>query len=337
MKKEYYIGLDVHKRQTTYTVKDWDGVTVASGKTATVFSDINNEIGKYMQDGIVAVEACTNYYHLYRSMKDNNINVKVANVIQLRKVIGKNDRVDSARLADMLRLKTMPESFIPSVEIQGLRNLISLYHNMIEENVRVQNKILSYLDMNGIRIPVKTSFSKNWFLHFDEYLKKNGDITLKYMIESFKDHLSRINKLKLEMNCYIQKNFKQEYELLKSVPGIGNIISAYLVAEICPIERFENNKKLRRYAGVVPIREQSDKKIYATYLPKHASRRLLRYALVLSANCAIKSENRLKAYYQKKKKGSVHGKAIMCVSSSICDIVYKVLKTKQAYGLSCST
>ena len=101
-------------------------------------------------------------------MKDNNINVKVANVIQLRKVIGKNDQVDSARLADMLRLKSMPESFIPPIEIQNLRNSINIYHNMIEESVRIQNKLSAYLDMNGIRIPAKSSFSKKWFLLLDE-------------------------------------------------------------------------------------------------------------------------------------------------------------------------
>jgi len=64
-------------------------------------------------------------------------------------------------------------------------------------------------------------------------------------------------------------------------------------------------KKLRRYAGVIPIKEQSDKKVYATYLPKSSSRRLLRYALVLGANCAARVDNRLKEYYRKKKKAAI--------------------------------
>src|SRR3989338_7974956 len=269
MAKKYYIGLDVHKDQTTYAVKDWDGATVASGKTATQFADLQNVLGEYIGEAIVAMEACTSYYSLYKKMKEKEIDVHVANVLQLRKVIGKNDRLDSERLADMLRLKIMPESYIPEDKVQNLRVLINLYHNSVEENVR-----------------------------------------------------------------YLNINFKEEYELLKSIPGIGETIAGYLIAEICPLDRFVNKRKLRRYAGVVPISEKSDKKVYATYLPKHASRSLLRYALVLAANCAVRTSCRLQKYYQKKKKGGTHGQAIMCVASSMSDIVYNVLRSKKAYPRS---
>jgi transposase len=137
--------------------------------------------------------------------------------------------------------------------------------------------------------------------------------------------------IEIEIAGYIESHFAEEYELLRSTPGVGKTLAAYLIAEICPINRFESKKKLRRYAGVIPIKEQSDKKIYATYLPKGSSRKLLRYALVLAANCASRCNNRLREYYLKKKKGRNHGYAIMCVASSLSDIVYHVLKTKQPY------
>ena len=143
--------------------------------------------------------------------------------------------------------------------------------------------------------------------------------------------MQRISDLGSNITGYLKNNFPQEHELLKSIPGVGDTLAGYLIAEICPIDRFANKKKLRRYAGVVPVKEQSDKKIYATYLPKHASRKLLRYALVLAANCAVRTNCRLKKYYNKKKKGSVHSHAIMCVASSMSDIVFNVLKTRQPY------
>ena len=62
--KKYYIGLDVHKDQTTYAVKDWNGVTVVKGETATQFSDLKNVLGDYLNDSVVAMEACTFYYSL---------------------------------------------------------------------------------------------------------------------------------------------------------------------------------------------------------------------------------------------------------------------------------
>lgn len=334
MEKKYYIGLDVHKAQTTYTVKDWNGVTVTSGKVATQFADLNNVLGEYFSEAVVALEASTCYYSLYKNMKEKKIDVRVANVLQLRKVIGKNDKLDSERLADMLRLKTMPESFIPEDKVQDIRILINIYHNSVEENVRYQNQIHAILDRNNVQILSRDIFSKRGLILIRQYLQRNNDFALRNLVEAYENSAQRTNNLQYEITGYLRNNFPEEYELLLSIPGIGETIAGYLIAEICPLDRFANKKKLRRYAGVVPIREQSDKKTYATYLPKHASRRLLRYALVLAANCTVRTKCKLQRYYQKKKKGSMHSHAIMCVASSMSDIVYNVLKSKKPYQIS---
>lgn len=331
MKKEYYIGLDVHKRQTTYAVKDFNGVTLESGEVATQFADIQSALVEYIKKSVVVMEACTNYYHLYKKMKEEKIDVHVANTIQLRKLIGKNDKLDAKRLADMSRLNTMPESYIPDEKIQNLRTLINLYHSYVCEIVRQKNQIHAILDRNGISVPARDIFNRNGMIFINQYIQKTNDFALRNLLEAYDSSTQRTNKLSCEITSYLKSNFLQEYELLTSIPGVGETIVGYLIAEICPIDRFENKKKLRRYAGVVPIHEQSDKKVYASYIPKYSSRRLLRYALVLAANCAVRFENNLRKYYKKKRKGSNHSRAIMCVSSSLCDIVYSVLRTKQPY------
>lgn len=331
MKQKYCIGLDVHKNQTTFAVKNSNGVTLIEGKCATQYEDLSKNLSKYIEQSSVIMEACTCYYHLYENMKKDNIDVHVANVIQLRKCVGKNDKLDANRLADMYRLNALPESYIPSKEIQTLRIMINIYHNIVRENVRFQNQIGAVLDMKGIFSGVNDFSSKNGMVFLSQYLMKNNDFSIRYLY----DEIANLNKkqelIEVEIAGFIDINFSEEYKLLTSIPGIGKTLAAYLIAEICPIERFENKKKLRRYAGVIPIKEMSDKKIYATYLPKGSSRKLLRYALVLASNCASRFDNRLKEYYKKKKKGSNHGHAIMCVASSMSDIVYHVLKTKQPY------
>jgi transposase len=331
MNKKYCIGLDVHKNQTTYAVKNSKGVTVMEGKCATQYKDISKVLSKYIEDSSVVMEACTSYYHLYENLKKNEIDVHVANVIQLRKCIGKNDKMDAERLADMYRLNALPESYIPSKEIQTLRIMINIYHNIVRENVRFQNQIGAVLDMKGEFSPVNDFTSKGGMMFLSQYLMKNNDFSIRYLYDEIVNLNNKKEQIEIEIAGYIENNFAEEYELLTSIPGVGKILAAYLIAEICPIDRFENKKKLRRYAGVIPIKEMSDKKVYSTYLPKTSSRKLLRYALVLVANCASRFDNRLKEYYKKKKKGSNHSHAIMCVSSSVSDIIYHVLNTKQPY------
>jgi len=331
MDQKYCIGLDVHKNQTTYAVKNNKGVTLMEGKCATQYKDLSSNLSKYIDKSSIVMEACTCYYHLYENMKKEGLDVHVANVIQLRKCVGKNDKIDAERLADMYRLNALPESYIPSKEIQTLRIMINIYHNIVRENVRFQNQIGAVLDMNGVFTEVNDFSSKNGMIFLSQYLMKNNNFSIRYLYDEIVNLNKKQEQIEIEIAGYIENNFDEEYRLLTSIPGIGKILAAYLIAEICPIERFADKKKLRRYAGVIPIKEMSDKKVYATYLPKGSSRKLLRYALVLAANCASRFDNRLKEYYKKKKKGSNHGHAIMCVASSLSDIVYNVLKTKQNY------
>lgn len=226
----------------------------------------------------------------------------------------------------------MPESYIPEEKIQNIRILINLYHNEVCIRVRYINQIYAVLDRNGIILPVKDPTTKKGMLYLEKYLQDNKDFALQNLIDGLKNLNSRIEGLSLQIKNYLEQNFSQEFELLKSIPGVWDVIAGYLVAEICPIDRFASKKKLRRYAGVIPIQEKSDKKTYATYLPKHASRKLLRYALVLAANCSVRQECGLKEYYKRKKKEKGnHGKAVMCVASSISDIIYSVLTSKKHY------
>lgn len=334
MEKIYHIGLDVHKRRTTYAVRDWDGTLIAKGSTATSYSDLKDVLNEYLSKCKVIMEACTSYYHLYKEMKNDSIEVSVANMIQLRKLVAKNDPLDAKRLADMSRFGTLPESYIPEDKIQKLRGLVNIYHQGVKETVRLSNQLNAALDRNGTRITSKTSLSRIWWMEVVGCLSQD-DPALRYLAESLRDVNERVVKIRLEMIEYAKRNFNMEFELLKTIPGIGDVIATYLISEICPISRFGNKKKLRRYAGVVPVKEISDKKVYASYLPKHASRNKLRYALGLAANCITKKKDgRLKEYYKKKKKGHTRKHALMCVASSLSDIVFNVLKHKKPYEIN---
>ena len=48
-----------------------------------------------------------------------------------------------------------------------------------------------------------------------------------------------------------------EYQYLTSVPGIGKVHAAGLIAEIGQIERLENQTKLAKYAGLYSKVKQS--------------------------------------------------------------------------------
>jgi transposase len=332
-KTKYYIGLDVHKEHTTYVVRNQIGNILMEDETATLYQELFPRLKPYLKSSIIGLEASTSYYTLYQQFLKHGHTVKVANTIQLRQLITKNDKLDAQRLSEMLRLGTFPSSYIPDEKIQRIRSLIQTRHSLMEEKVRCNNRIQAFLDRNGVLMPSYRAFSKKWRYALLQHMG-SGQVSME--LRHAYDHYVFLEKkqeqIEQEVQGYAQTHWHKEYHLLQSITGIGPVIACYAIAHILPIERFASTKKLRRYAGVVPTCKESGNKRSLGHIPKTSSRRLLRWALIQAANTIGKTDTTLGRYYRRKKKQKKNaGIAKVAVASSLIDIIYRVLTTKQPY------
>jgi len=332
--KKYYIGLDVHKVKTTYVVKDKIGNILLSGETASLYTELYERLKTYLNSALIGLEACTSYYTIYQSFLKNNYDIKVANTIQLRTLIAKNDKLDAKRLAEMLRLGTFPCSYIPDEKIQRLRSLLQVRHSLMEEKTRCNARIQAFLDRNGIKMPMCKAFSKRWRQRLLQYMGSGVvSLELRYEYDRFVFLEKKTEQLDQEIQGYTQKHWKKEYTNIQSITGFGPVIACYVIAHIHPINRFSSNRKLRRYAGVVPTFHESGGKKTRGHIPKTSSRKQLRWALVQAANTAGKTNTKLGRYYRmKKRQKKSTGIAKIAVASSMIDIIYKVLTTNKPYN-----
>jgi len=286
---------------------------------------------------VIGIEACTSYYTLYQQFLKNGCDIKVANTLQLRQLISKNDPFDARRLAEMLRLGTFPCSYIPDEKIQHLRSLVQVRHNLMEEKNRCNNRIQAFLDRNGVVMPSQKAFGKEWRRALMQYMG-SGDVSLemRYEYDHFEYLEKRKEQLDQEIQGYTRKYWPIDFQLLQSITGFGPVLSCYIIAHVFPISRFDSNRKLRRYAGVIPIFKESGGKKSKGHIPKTSSRKQLRWALIQAANSAGKTNTKLGRYYQKKKKQKDNaGIAHVAVASSMIDIIYKVLTTRKPYDARC--
>lgn len=331
---KWYIGLDVHKESTTYAVRERRGSVVAEGECATKYRDLKPVLGPYLVSAKVALEASTSYYKLYTGFKADGADIAVANVIQLRQLVAKSDPLDARRLSDMLRLGTMPESFIPCEEIRRLRCIVHIRQGLVEERVRWKNRIQAMLDMEGISLSMwGGAFTQKWVAAFEQYLASptaNEMVKHAYVqLRGVTVHEKQVSEL---MIAATRENWGEEHTLLQSIPGIGPKLACVCIAEIWPITRFASEKKLRRYAGVVPVARQSGEYVGKSRLPKQSRRRLLCWAFVVAATVAGRTKTNLGNYYRRKKKQKkIAGVAKMALASTISDIVYRVLTTRSPY------
>ena len=118
----FFVGLDVHKRSTDYAVRDRVGTVVLEGRCASACSDLVEVLGPYLCSCVVGVECNVEVYPIHAGFLERAVDVRVANTVQLRTLVAKNDRLDARRLSDMLRLGTFPEAFIPDETLKRLRS-----------------------------------------------------------------------------------------------------------------------------------------------------------------------------------------------------------------------
>lgn len=321
---KFYIGLDMHPEKTQYAVRRWDGEIVSEGSCATRAQDLKDRISPYLFSCMVGAEATTCFYPVRNKFLEEKILFKVANVHQIRKLVAKSDKLDARRLSDMLRLNTFPESYIPGKEIQELRDLVTLRHGILEDRIAAQNRLWAAVTKAGICMVWRSMFSKKGLIVLkkaisDGMLHAEGPILLSHY-EQCQDLLEKATRTLTEN---VKTKFPKEWTAIQEVEGIGPILASYLIPEIHPITRFANQKKLRRYAGIIPCFQESAGKVYSNVLPKTSSRSRLRWALTQAAHHAVRKKNSpLQAYYNNKKRTKPKQKALVIVARIICDKIY---------------
>ncbi|MGM0780073.1 MAG: IS110 family transposase [Bacillota bacterium] len=181
------------------------------------------------------------------------------------------------------------------------------------------------------RNPFEKTVYQSHILSLDMYIN---------IILQYKEHLS---KLESEIDALAKS--VEEYNIIKSIPGIGEKIAATIISEIGEIDRFTDPKKLVAFAGVDPSVFESGK-FTATKnrITKRGSSRL-RHALYMAVRCAIRDcrkkkttdeiiprNKRVREFYDKKRdEGKPFKVAVIACVNKLLHWIYALLKNKTTF------
>jgi transposase len=155
--------------------------------------------------------------------------------------------------------------------------------------------------------------------------------------------------LRVQMNCLLEQLalLEQHLELLDgeieavmerlpqhitSIPGVGPVTGATILAEIGDIHRFASPEKLVAYAGIDPVVYQSGEfRAVNTRMSKRGSP-YLRHALWQAAFGAARHDPQLRDYYQRKRaEGKAHRTVLGAICRKLLHRIYIILKTDRPY------
>jgi transposase len=150
------------------------------------------------------------------------------------------------------------------------------------------------------------------------------------IIKSRTQELSFAQKTKRKLERDIKILFPDYGSNLTSVPGIGIITAARLVAHTNGVERFRNRNAYVRYAGIAPLERSSGKgkRFVNTTRGNRKLNSVLFYAVL---NRIVHSPEIKKVYREKTSSGKTKLEAIKYLTRKTAILVYSLLKSGQAY------
>ena len=134
------------------------------------------------------------------------------------------------------------------------------------------------------------------------------------------------------VDAAIAENLKAFKHTLDSIPGIGPVYAAGIIAEIGDVHRFPNDSSLAQFTGLTWPKYQSGKFQAEETRMSHTGNQYLRYYLVEAANSVKRYDATYKAFYEKKYAEATkhhHKRALVLTARKLVRLVWTLL-TKQA-------
>jgi transposase len=144
--------------------------------------------------------------------------------------------------------------------------------------------------------------------------------------------LSLLEEQQIEVEKAVEELMQQIPQHITSIPGVGLVTGAAILAEIGDVTRFESPEKLVAYAGIdASVHQSGQFEAKKMHMSKRGSP-YLRLGLWQAASMSILHNNELKMYYQKKRaEGKAHGVAVGAVCRKLLLRIYVILKENRPY------
>ena len=285
------------------------------------------------ETGIV-VESTFNWYWLVDGLMENGYNVRLANPAAIHQYDGiKNtdDDTDAFFLAELDRLKILPEAFIYPKKERPVRDM--LRRRLLLVRQRTQHKLslgslfsretggkLSNAEIGKLS-PVS---SKKMFDSEDNCMMAN--INLK-MIKFLKEQIYSIEGVILK-----RVKLKPEFEVLLSTPGIGKILALTIMLETGSLTRFAKAGNYTSYCRCVKSKKTSNGKKKGENNGKNGNKYLC-WAYIEAANFIRRHCPEAKSWYQRKMQRTNKIVATKALASKLSKACYFMMKNQEDFDV----
>ncbi len=332
---KYYCGIDLHTKKMYLCILDENGDVKLHKNINTESEVFLSAIAPFREDIVVAVECMFTWYWLADLCIREGISFVLGHALYMKAIHGgkaKNDKIDSRKIAALLRGGMIPKAYVYPAKMRATRDLLRRRNHLMRKRAELFAHIQNTRSQYNLPEPMgRIAVSKNRvgiIERFDQPSVQNNIAVDLEMIETYDKVLS-----KLEWN--ITKTAKEHdplsYALLHSVSGIGKILSLFILYEIENINRFKRVQDFVSYSRLVKSIRESNGKKYGTGGKKIGNAHL-KWAFSEASVLFLKGNEPGKKYLARLTSKHGKGKALSILAHKIGRAVYFMLKNKEAFN-----
>lgn len=325
-----YCGIDLHPDNGYYSIVNKDGKRVYGKRLPNDPEKILPLLERYRKDleGI-AIEATSCWYWLADLLEDNGYKVLPANPAAMAQYDGlkdANDETDAFFVAELYRLEILPTGHITPRELRPIRDLLRRRTLFVRFRTSL---ILSLLALLGRESGKKYTWAATERLSIKEYeaiLGKN-EILLYTALEQLTSIWGLAGKIKkIEDVVEGQVKLWPEFQKLRSIDGVGKILSLTIMLETVDISRFPKCGNFTSYCRCARAKRTSNQKKKGNNNRKNGNK-YLSWAFVEAAHhCRIWCVPARKFYQRKVSKTGNVALATKALASKLSKAAYYIMR-----------
>ena len=265
---QYWCGIDLHARTMYVCILDAKGEVLVHKNLRATPEALLKVVAPYREGLVVAAECIFTWYWLADVCAREGIPFVLGHALYMKAIHGgkaKNDRIDALKIATLLRGGMLPQAYVYPAGMRATRDLLRRRLHL----VRKRGQLLAHIQMTshqynlpplGKRIAYPANRA-GVAEHFEERAVRQSIAVDLSLLERYDEIL---RDLELDLVRQAKQHDPQAFALLRSVPGIGKVLSLTILYEIHDVARFDRVQEFASYARLVKCAKESAGKRHGT-------------------------------------------------------------------------
>ena len=292
-----YVGIEVHRGRSQIAVVDAGGAVRTNRNVTNGVDTVFSVIGALPAGTPVAFEAAYGWGWLVELLDDYGCEPHLVHPLRCKAIASarlKNDKVDAATLAQLLRADLLPQAWIAPNEIRARRALLRHRFQLVRLRTLVRNRIHAVLAEHGQHRPAGAfnGVGRAWPGELDlPPVPRRVVDDLVVLLDAIQAPIDAA-----DIQLAVAAKADPRVKVLRRLPGAGPLTALTILAEVGDVSRFANARKLAAWAGLTPTVRGSDRTVHHGHISEQGSP-WLRWILCEAAQSAKRS-GEFSGFYQ---------------------------------------